>query len=781
VDTEEHLASLSQREIGQSLRDISGLENDNVSVKENIKSVRSQTKSAEDELEKLRIDLNWNQEELEQWATAATKKEDESLALQKYTLADELKIKDLTLTIEDLTKLSVDKKTLLENEVTETKSNQTELEKLAERFKSRHDERRQLIQQWKDTIESMNNRDQAINALAEQYAGFARNEDETKKTLYMNREQYQFLENERDDSQQDIDYKERFLQTKRHDLSSLRDTEHSLKDEIDSLQRENSMVVAAVENKRAEKKRAQKGLDQKKGQVGMLTKQLDDVKKKIVDEKLDTCSKERIAETIEKALVKREKELQQAEKNIASLKNKMYKDSQRLADLRKQEADLIADIHGTQGNIKNFTSKANELENKRVRQQELLYNANFQLQQMEKKVARGLGERSNEEQQRLQSQIEALETELESEKQKKILLVQQQRKLQSELRAWSKKYELSDSKYNETIEKIDDIGLEIFACEQSLKDMVTKKEEAMVSHDVTLLDVRRLRDSLRDLLEDVSSLKQKASDSSSSMQEKKDEMLSVNEVKLAQLRASKDERHKSAIVLGKLKVTVEKTKAKYDMVSAVNAGEGGGFESPELKLILAAQKREELQQEGDKLDGTIQKKEKEIKTMKKTLTQLRERNTNFRSSFSRADLNGVKAQQLKLLESKAQSAEDTLFKVRKEQQVVQKSITEDKAQLARMVGHLASDEKRNAELLSSKEQFESDINGFKSKLDQYTEKVSAYQSLSHQAMRELQYRKFHAELISIQADRIGQLLVNLGEEFPELRDDIMTDMKRMAL
>ena len=194
VDTEEHLLSLSQRELGQSLRDTSSLESGNAAIQQKIKSAQSQIKVAEEELETLRTDLNWNQEELEQWATAATKKEEESLALQKYKLADELKIKELTLTIEDLTKLSVDKKSLLENEVIETKSNQTELEKLAERFKNRHDERRQLLQQWKDTIESMNNRDQAINELAGQYAEFAQKEDATKKSLYMNREQFEFLE-----------------------------------------------------------------------------------------------------------------------------------------------------------------------------------------------------------------------------------------------------------------------------------------------------------------------------------------------------------------------------------------------------------------------------------------------------------------------------------------------------------------------------------------------------------------------------------------------------------
>lgn len=540
------------------------------------------------------------------------------------------------------------------------------------------------------------------------------------------------------------------------------------------------MVDAAVENKRAERKRAQVGLDKKKEEVDTLASVLEDTKKRLTSGKQDTDSKERMAESIEKALAEREKELHQAEKNITGLKNKMYKDSQRLSNLRKQEADLIADIHGTQSNIKNFTSKANELENKRARQEELLYNANFQLQQMEKKVARGLGVRSTEEKERLQSQIAALEKELESERQTKLLLVQQQRKVQAELRSWKKKCEVSKSKYNETMQRIDDIGLEIFASEQSLKDHVAKKEEAMVSHDVTLLDVRRLRDSLRNLLQEVCSLKERSANASVEMREKKDELQSANAAKIAQLRVSKDERHKSAIDLGKIKVALEKTKAKYDMVSAVNAGKGDG-ESPELKLILAAQRREELQQEGDKIDATIQRKEREIKTMKKTLKQLRERNTNFRSSFHRADMNGVQAQQMKLLEDKAQTAEETLFGVRKELQALQKAMTEDEARLTRMKSQLAEDEKWNSELLSSKAEFESDIEESKSKLDVYNDKVAEYQSGSHQSRRELQYRKFHAELISLQADRIGQLLVNLGEEFPGLRSDIETDMKCAGL
>ena len=194
VDTEEHLSSLSQRELGQCSRDTSGV-NDSISAKQKkISGCKNKLVSVENELEKLKTDLNWNQEELEQWATAATKKEDENLILQKYTSADELRIKELALAIEDLTKISVEKKSLLENEVTETRSNQTELDKLAERFKNRHDERRQLIQQWKDTIESMNNRDQAIGLLASQYSDLAKKEDDAKDVLAESRSQHEMLE-----------------------------------------------------------------------------------------------------------------------------------------------------------------------------------------------------------------------------------------------------------------------------------------------------------------------------------------------------------------------------------------------------------------------------------------------------------------------------------------------------------------------------------------------------------------------------------------------------------
>ena len=538
-----------------------------------------------------------------------------------------------------------------------------------------------------------------------------------------------------------------------------------------------------MDKKKSERKVALKWLEQKKEHAESLAKVLHDTKEKLSQDKLVTLSTEKITEAIEKALVAREKDLEAAEKNIAQLKQKMYKDSQRLAEFRKKEADLISDIHGAHANIKNFLSKVNELESNRSRQQELLYNATFQLQQMEKKVSRGLGERSNEEQQKLLARIEELEKDVVSEKQKKSLLIQQQRKLQAELRAWNKKYEQSDTKYNETMRKIDDVDLEIYACEQSLKETVLKREEAMVSHDVTLLDVPRLRDNLRSLLQEVYSLKQQDIQTLSYNQDKKDEVRRRIEINMSHLRTRKEERHKTAIDLGRLKMTLEKVQSKYDMVRSINSKEGEGYESPELKLILAAQKRQELQQEGDALDETIRTKEMEIRTMKNTLVQLQERNSNFRSSFSKADMNGVKAQELKTLECKVEESEDSLVRVRKGLQVLQECITEDRLKLDGLTQELTKSEEKSQVLARAKEKYESELERCNATLDGYNAKVVALQEICSQNSKsgqELQLKKFKAELVQIQSDRICKLLVHLGKEFPELRSDIMDELHKIG-
>ena len=59
--------------------------------------------------------------------------------------------------------------------------------------------------------------------------------------------------------------------------------------------------------------------------------------------------------------------------------------------------------------MKILQAKVHGLDREQSRQQELLYTAEFQMQQMERKVARGIGERTDEEKSALTAKIRELE------------------------------------------------------------------------------------------------------------------------------------------------------------------------------------------------------------------------------------------------------------------------------------------------------------------------------------------------------------------------------------
>ena len=90
---------------------------------------------ATEQMDQFKLLMNWNQEEIEQWALAQRQKEEDNAALEKYRNQDASKIKELQLTQEKVSRAVVSKKEELENEVMETQAAQIQLDKAAEDFR----------------------------------------------------------------------------------------------------------------------------------------------------------------------------------------------------------------------------------------------------------------------------------------------------------------------------------------------------------------------------------------------------------------------------------------------------------------------------------------------------------------------------------------------------------------------------------------------------------------------------------------------------------------------
>lgn len=313
--------------------------------------------------------------------------------------------------------------------------------------------------------------------------------------------------------------------------------------------------------------------------------------------------------------------------------------------------------------MKVMVDKVHSMEREKFRNQELLDNSLNQLDLAERKLARGLGERSFEETKLLQSEINKLEGELLNITNKKNETLQRLRKLTSELKGWIREKEHRCEDEKELQSSICEVELELSSLETHKKSQILSKEELMISEDILQLESRRLRDKLAVGIEEVYNLESKLLRIDDSSREMKEEMLAQLEIKAAQARLAEEDRHKAAIELGRQKISVEKLQSKYEAITTNSAKGAEGTSSNRsqvLSLIAAAQKREELLHEGNDLDRQIQSKEREMHAMKRTLEHIQSTNAQYRISLSNDDTKLPKAKELNKLEADIEFARKKL-------------------------------------------------------------------------------------------------------------------------
>lgn len=87
----------------------------------------------------------------------------------------------------------------LQKESTETQAYQIELDKTSEEFKKQHEERHQLFNQWKETTQIIQNRDQSIREQGEEFARIKMEINSNKDNL---EERKRILKKSKDDNKQ---------------------------------------------------------------------------------------------------------------------------------------------------------------------------------------------------------------------------------------------------------------------------------------------------------------------------------------------------------------------------------------------------------------------------------------------------------------------------------------------------------------------------------------------------------------------------------------------------
>ncbi|GBG72241.1 hypothetical protein CBR_g11171 [Chara braunii] len=389
-------------------------------------------------------------------------------------------------------------------------------------------------------------------------------------------------------------------------------------------------------------------LDVKKLKAESIKHKLAAMKKKVEAELQHLDTLEKRMQKLDELRDEEEVKLKALRKEAADLKETQFKRAQQLFQMQSEERDLAVEINGGQTQAKHLQAKINALDQDMVKQQEVLYAAEFQIQTLERKVSRASGERTDQEKRELQAKIATLQATLDEKNTEHGMLTRQVKKTLEDLGASRRLHDQESKEVGVLVSKVSELTLQSDTTIHAVKNAVREKEDKMVAHDLLKLDVRQLQDALRLQADEVYDLEKRKICLQLEMQKRKQDILINAELARAEFKAIVEDVHRAIIQKKERGMRIAKLQAKYDvLLGRMRKDEGEEF-SQAYYIIKAVQEREMLQREGDALDGKIRQAEKETRALEVSLAQLNEQNNLFRSSFRPVENAKLKEEQNQL-------------------------------------------------------------------------------------------------------------------------------------
>uniref|UniRef100_A0A8D2L797 Coiled-coil domain-containing protein 39 n=1 Tax=Varanus komodoensis TaxID=61221 RepID=A0A8D2L797_VARKO len=526
IETEQHFKALAEREVGRLKSEIQRLENEMVSLREKKNSQENNIFKVTQKLEALRCQMNWDQQALEAWLEESARKDNDAVTLQKYTQQDDGKLRMLTLQIEMLTLQCNHRRKILDNELTETLAAQIELDKTAEDFRRVHHERQELIRQWESTIEQMQKRDQEIDKCALLLAQ-ARRAIRSKESVL--KDKIQFLANE---SGNNMEYEKRI----------------------------------AIADRQATKLR----IDYQKEEANR--NQLQDEVMLILTNKLKFMTNQAL--TLEEKASRMEELLKEKEKNVkeaqaVQLRDTHFKKTKELNALKENEKCVTAEIDGRRGQIKNLHSRLIRVDAETLKQQELMYNQDFYIQQVERRLSRLQGELNTDERQVLEAKVAELTKIADEKKQAYNILQAQQKKLQNDIHFIKLAMNKTGEEMAGLSTRVDELNLFTDKSEKLLKKARADKQDLMIEDNLLKLELKRVRDTLYNKAENVLSLEKRKQQLKTAMEERTADIKVHKAMLETQMRIIEQERQTLSFEFHERLSKIEKLKSRYEIVTVV--------------------------------------------------------------------------------------------------------------------------------------------------------------------------------------------------------------------
>merc|ERR1712071_527392 len=339
----------------------------------------------------------------------------------------------------------------------------------------------------------------------------------------------------------------------------------------------------------------------------------------------------------------------------------LFKRQQELKKVVDDENILQNEVSGDKSSLKNLARRLQQLDNQSLKQQETIYQQDYQLVHGERRLAKVQGEgMDQEEKEKLEAKVRGLDEELGDKQNEKKTVAQQLKKLGDEVRRVNREMEKTDNEYADLQAKIAEMDLQYESSQRELRNLEKDNNSSLVDDNLLRLEISRLRGSLAERVNSVVDLSQRRLQLNTAIKERKIHINNMKSMVSAEIKAADQERTILSHDLHERINKIEKIRNRYDSLMTLMAppeGEQGDEDQSQAYYVIkAAQDKEELQRYGDKLDTDIKKAKAENDALINTVRVVKAKNKKMHEALSPASAEN--SEEWKDLDKKLKAAQE---------------------------------------------------------------------------------------------------------------------------
>nr|XP_061794919.1 coiled-coil domain-containing protein 39-like [Nerophis lumbriciformis] len=772
---ESHLTAVTQREIGHLAQENARMENELRSLAERQSGLENDIFKAKQKLEHFREQMDWDRRAMDSFLEESARKDDDTMAIIKYSQQDEQRIKSLTLAIERTTLEANKKRKVLDMEMTENLSAQIALEKTTEHLRETHRESEKIIQRWENTVQQMKQRDADLQQWALKLA-------ESNQAIRKRNDSLREMKHLHDSQMNDNKEKERKLNAANRQAAKLKQILQEkeknymeMQDELKSCKTSLDSTTASVESTKTHISRLKEQIVKNQTKLQQSSAQNSALEEKLTAVTQNASSEKEKAAQMEQFLTDEEQAIKELDVQLRDCRDELFRYKQQVDALKRMEKDSLAQELRSKSTIGSLERELRKQEKYLIRQQKIMSEKDFQIIFLEKKLARLQGVDDSDEKEMFQAKISEMTKTLDERMKLSGEIIDRIDETESEIRYLKKENDKSASEKKTLYHKVEEMKLINNNIEKELKRLSLNKQEQMVEQNIFKLEVKRKRDLLFNKANSVVSLEKRQLNVKKIIQERQEEIRIYNHMLNQELKTTEQERQRISTELNGKMSKIDVMKKHFEVVTFSMTGED---EEDVVKcqaryIAKAALERAELIQHGEHLTGKIRKAEEENKALENSTLLFNISNSQFHTAVNKAKDSSQEYQQKIQMEEQLRLAEDNLkYKRRQVRQLQQQQQELNNTLDALLQAKLAQNQKiQHKQLLISK--LNGEIASQQEKIERATKQCSklsrAIRAWRNTKAETLEEKDVRLRQLKDLNKRLDKMLYDATEDRPDLR------------